>query len=288
MGKSISKRIGTFAEYCKERDKQLLKESNEVAIDVPFYNSAIESILGELQYIAGDPIDWRTLVDYIKVKNQIIDREVLGADEDLVIAHLRDLLFQRYGDTFLGGDAGCLTGDSAAIGAKTLVISQLASDILHKIRVNAGLEQEQEPEIEPKPLSTVSLEYDDYYDDDYFGEKKVADFNNFANLLKESVDRISFQHYNKALEYCQNRLKSAAGSLRYDDVLKVVEKKGKSFNEYLSGLAEEYLDTANVELKKVTSKNTRQEIFIFEEAKDYFCHQIAKEITELIKKETLK
>ena len=287
MGNSTIKRIGTFADFCKTRDKQLLKESNEVAIDVPFYTAAQESIIGEIQSVAGDPIDWRTLVDYIKIKYQIIDREVLGADDDLIIAHIRDLLFQHYGDTILCGDTGCITGDTAAVGAKTLVISQLASDILHKVRVNAGLEQEPEPEIEPKPLSTVSLDYCDYDDDYYYGERKVADYNDFANLLKENVDRISAKHNKKALDYCQGRIKNTAGSLRYDDVLKVVQKKGCAFNEYLTGLAEEYLATANIELKDVRLKHSRQEKFILEEAKDFFCHQIAKEITELIKKETL-
>lgn len=69
---------------------------------------------------------------------------------------------------------------------RTLVFSQLASDILHRIRVDAGLEEEPEPEIEPKTLSTVSLDYEDY-DEDYFcREKRVADYNDFANILKEN------------------------------------------------------------------------------------------------------
>ena len=149
-----AQRIGTFDQFCTaQKKKQLLKENNEVAIDVPFYQDAIESVLGDLRYVGGgEPIDWNTLIDYIKVKYLIIDREVLGSGEDLIIAHVRDLLFQRYGDTILGGDCGGLTVDTAAIGAKTLVISQLASDILHKVRVEAGLEPELEPETDPKPL----------------------------------------------------------------------------------------------------------------------------------------
>ena len=287
MGKSIIKRIGTFADFCKARDKKLLQESNEVAIDVPFYNEAIESILGELQYIAGDPIDWRALVDYIKVKYLIIDRETQEGDENLIIAHVRDLLFNRYGDTFLGGDCGCITGDTAAIGAKTLVISQLASDILHKVRVNAGLEPEQEPEIEPKPLSTVSLDYDDYGEDDYCGERKVVDYYDFSNMLKENVDRISAQHDKQALDYCLTRLKKEAGSLKYDDVLKVVERKGASLDVYLSGLAEAYLATAKIEQPGSKKKTARREEIILEEAKEFFCNQIVKEVIALIKKETL-
>ena len=281
-----AQRIGTFDQFCKaQKKKQLLKENNEVAIDVPFYQDAIESVLGDLRYVGGgEPIDWNTLIDYIKVKYLIIDREVPGAGEDLIIAHIRDLLFQRYGDTILGGDCEGLTVDTAAIGAKTLVISQLASDILHKVRVNAGLEQEQEPETEPKPISTVSLDYD-YYDEDYYcGEKKVADYNEFANLLKENVDCISAQHNKKALDYCLGRLKKTAGSLRFDDVLKVVQEKGCAFSEYMNRLVNEYLVTAKIDLKEGKQRHTRQEKFIIEEAKDFFCHKIAKEITALINK----
>lgn len=284
MGKSTIKRIGNFAEFCKTRDKQLLKENNEVAIDVPFYNQAIESILGEIKCVADDPIDWRRLVDYIKVKYQIIDREIMGGDEDYIIAHVRDLLFQRFGDTFLGGDAGCLTVNAAAVGAKTLVISQLASDILHRIRVDAGLDQEPEPEIEPKPLSTVSLDYNDYDEDYYCGEKRVADYNDFANILKENIDRISAQHEKQALDYCLGRLKKTAGSLKFDDVLKVVQESGCAFSEYINRLVKEYMVTASIDLKEGKQKHTRQEKFILEEAKDFFCQKIAKEITALINK----
>lgn len=287
MGKSTIKQIGTFADFCKARDKKLLQESNEVAIDVPFYNEAIESILGELRFTAGNPIDWRTLVDYIKIKYQIIDREILGADDNLVIAHVRDLLFARYGDTILGGSEGCITYSTAEAGAKALVIAQLASDILHKVRIDAGLEVPPEPEPDPKPLATVSLDYDDYDDDYYYGEKKVVDYNDFASLLKENIDRISFQHDERALDYCLTRLRKQAGSLKYDDVLKVVEKEGTTLNEYLTDLAKKYLGTAKIEQLGRKKSNARRDEVILEEAKEFFYNQIAKEVIALIKKETL-
>ena len=286
MKKSIlkSQRIGTFENFCKaQKKKQLLKEQNEIAIDVPFYEAAIEAIMGDLHCLAGDPIDWDRLIDYIKMKYLIIDRDVPGG-EDLIIAHVRDLLFQRFGDTILGGDCGGLTFTAAEIGAKTLVISQLASDILHKIRVDAGLEEEPDPEIEPKPLSTVSLDYNDYDEDYYCGEKRVADYNDFANNLKENIDRISAQHEKKALDYCLDRLKKTAGSLEFDDVVKVVQEKGCAFSEYMNRLVNEYLVTAKIDLKEGKQRHTRQEKFILEEAKDFFCQKIAKEITALINK----
>ena len=167
---------------------------------------------------------------------------------------------------------------------RTLVFSQLASDILHRIRVDAGLEEEPEPEIEPKTLSTVSLDYEDY-DEDYFcGEKRVTDYNDFANILKENIDRISAQHEKKATDYCLNRLKKTAGSLKFDDVLKVVQENGCAFSEYMNRMVKEYMVTANIDLKEGKQKHTRQEKFILEEARDFFCQKIAKEITALINK----
>ena len=254
MGKSTikSQRIDTFDNFCKAKEKQQIQENNEVAIDVPFYEEAVSSILGELKQVAGDPLDWRTLIDYIKTKFQIIDREIQGSDDYLVVAHVRDLLFQRYGDSFLGG-AGCITGNTAMIGAKSLVLSQLASDILQKVRVDAGIELPPEPEIAPKPLSTVSLNNSEDFDDDFFYDESrkvtmVADFNDYSNMLKESVDRISVQHDKNALDYCLGKLKKAAGSLKLDDILKVVEDEETTLNAYLTGIAEDYLETSKIEL----------------------------------------
>lgn len=289
MGKITLKKIGTFAEFCKAKQKQLIKESNEVAIDVPFYNDAVESIISELQMIAGDPIEWRTLVDYIKMKYLVIDREVTGGDDCLVIAHIRDLLFQHYGDTFLGGDYGCFTGSTAEMGAKSLVLSQLASDILRKVRINAGMETP-EPEQEDKPITTVSLDFDNW-EDDYFGEnrniRKVAGFSDFSSLLKESVDKLTVKYDKKALEYCLDKLKKKAGSLKYEDVLKVVKKEETTFSGYLTGLAEEYMESVKIELNGKELQNEGNDKLIFNQAKHLFAHEIAKELTEKIKKETL-
>lgn len=290
MGKINFKPIGTFEEFCQAKEKQLIKESNEVAIDVPFYNEAVVSIITELHLIAGDPIDWRTLVDYIKVKFLIIDREVTGGDDCLVIAHVRDLLFQRYGNTFIGGDYGGITGSTAEMGAKSLVLSQLASDILRKVRIDAGLETP-EPEQEQKPITTVSLDYDCWDDDYYYGEsrniRKVAGFGIFSSLVKESVDKLTVKYNKKALDYCQNKLKKVAGSLKYDDILKVIEEEEITLVDYLTGLADEYLENAKIELNGKELQNNGDERHIFKQAKKLFAHEIAKELIEKIKKETL-
>ena len=285
-----TQRIGTFDQFCEEKkSKQLLREQNEIAIDVPFYQDAIESVLEDLHQIAGNPIDWNALIEFIKVKFIIVDRETPITSEDLVLAHVRDLLFQRYGDTILGGDCVFQTGDTAEIGAKTLVISQLASDILHKVRVEADLELEPEPEQEPKPLSKVSLDYDCCYDDNcYYGERRVATYSDYANLLKESVDRLSVQHDEKVLDFCLDKLEKEAGSLKFEDIMKVVDKNGSKLIDYLTGIAEEYLKNATIELngQKLKKENGDEKI-VLKQAKNLYAHEIAKELLEVIKKETL-
>ena len=288
MGKINFKQIGTFEDFCKTKKKQLIKENNEVAIDVPFYNEAVESVFNELRQIAGDPIDWRALVDYIKVKFLVIDREVTGGDDCLVIAHVRDLLFNRYGDTFIGGDYGCITCSSAEMGAKSLVISQLASDILRKVRIDAGLE-ESEPEPEQKPITTVSLDFDDWDDDYYYGESRnirtVAGFGTFTSLVKESVDKLTVKYDKKALDYCRDKLKKAAGSLDFKDIVEVVDEEETTLVDYLTGIAEEYLENTKIELNGKELKNNGDEKHVLKQAKKLFAHEIAKELIEEIKKE---
>lgn len=286
MGKKkYKKQIDTFTDYCKTK-KQTIKESNQhLSIDVPFWNEAIESVLDSLRINAGDPIDWRTLLDYIKVKYLVIDREVLGADDDLVIAHIRDLLFQQYGNTFLDGDFGCITYDNAEMGAKALVISQLASEILRRVRVEAGLESPSMTEDDPKPVATVSLEAG-FGDEAFlqFEQRRVAGFNDFANRLKEDVDRIRVQDNGKCLDFCLNKIKSVAGSLKLADILKVTEKENTDIKSYLSRIAEGYVKTAGLRLNESKSQNPKEQMHVFEQAQKAYSHEIERKLMEMIKK----
>ena len=288
MRKCSLKRLVYFDDYCKARKTKRIQESNELSIDVPFWEGAITTILEDIRLIAGDPIDWSVLLDYLKVKYTVIDRE-LPAGEDQVLAHIRDILFQRYGDTILGGDIGCLTQNAGETGAKALVFSQLASEILHKVRVEAGLEPEIEPETEPKPLAQVSLCYDDeYYDELPFEHRNVAGFGDFVAKLKESVDRLSLKDGDKTLDSCLNKIEAAAGSLKLDEVLKVVkEEEFPDLNSYLTSIVETRLLDAKIELKGNALKDPRGEAHVIKQAKKFYAHKIVQKILETIKKETV-
>ena len=282
MGKyNTSKQIGTFAEFCKSKQKKSIKENSEVSIEVPFWDSAIQLLLDRIHGIAGEPISWDRLVTYVKNKFIITGRDLIDDEAKLVLAYISDALFQEYGESWLDGDV-LYNYSTAELGGKALVLSTLAEEILHQVRLEAG----QEPQSEPEPARTVSKVYltDPYVFDDYCGEARVAGFDRFSKLLKESVDRITTQDDGNTLDYVLNKIEKDAGSLKLDDIHNVIHEDGyKSITDYVSSLAEEHMQDFKIKLNgaDMVDKN------VLKEARKLFAHQIAKDVLEMISKENL-
>ena len=282
MGKyNPSKQIGTFAEFCKSKQKKSIKENSEVSIEVPFWDSAIQLLLDRIHGIAGEPISWEKLVNYVKNKFIITGRDLIEDDDKLVLAHISDALFQEYGESWLDGDV-LYNYSTAELGGKALVLSTLADEIFHQIKQEAG----QEPQPEPEPTRTVSKVYltDPYDFDDDCGEARVAGFDRFSKLLKESVDRITTQDDGNTLDYVLNKIEKDAGSLKLDDIHNVIqEDEYKSITDYVTSIAEEHMEDFKIALngKELVDKN------VLKEARKLFAHQIAKDVLEMISKENL-
>ena len=282
MGKyNTSKQIGTFAEFCKTKQKKSIKENSEVSIEVPFWDSAIQLLLDRIHGIAGEPISWEKLVNYVKNKFIITGRDLIEDDDKLVLAHISDALFQEYGESWLDGDV-LYNYSTAELGGKALVLSTLAEEILHQVRLETG----QEPQPEPEPTRTVSKVYltDPYDFDDDCGEARVAGFDRFSKLLKESVDRITTQDDGNTLDYVLNKIEKDAGSLKLDDIHNVIqEDEYKSITDYVTSIAEEHMEDFKIALngKELVDKN------VLKEARKLFVHQIAKDVLEMISKENL-
>ncbi len=281
MGKCNSKQIGTFAEFCKSKQKKSINENSEVSIEVPFWDDAIQLLLGRIHGIAGEPISWDRLVTYVKNKFIITGRDLIDDEDRLVIAYIIDALFQEYGESWVDGD-NLYTSSTADLGSKALVLSTLAEEIFHQAKQETG----QEPQPEPEPTRTVSKVYltDPYEFDDYCGEGNVASFSTFSKLLKESVQRITTQDDGNALAAVLKKIEKDAGSLELDDILEVIqEDEYKSITEYITGIAEEHMEDFKIALngKELVDKN------VLKEARKLFAHQIAKDVLEKISKENL-
>ena len=156
MKTNDSKRIGTFAEFCKSKQTKTINENSQVEIEVPFWDAAIESLIGHIHGMAGEPISWERLVKYIKTKFIITSRELPEEDDRLVLSYITDELFTHYGDSWVDGDA-CYNSSTAELGSKALVLSTLAEEILHQVKREIGEEALPEPEA-PNTVSKVYIE----------------------------------------------------------------------------------------------------------------------------------
>jgi hypothetical protein len=281
MGKCNSKQIGTFADFCKSKKTKVIKENSEVSIEVPFWDSAIQLLLDRIHGIAGEPISWEKLINYVKNKFIITGRDLIDDEDKLVLAYISDALFQEYGESWLDGDV-LYNYSTAELGGKALVLSTLADEIFHQIKQEAG----QEPQPEPEPTKTVSKVYlsDPYDFEDYCGEGCVASYSKFSKLLKESIDRITTQDDGNTLDYVLNKIEKDAGSLKLDDIHNVIqEEEYEDITEYVTSIAEEHMSDFKIELNgmKVVDKN------VLKEARKLFAHQIAKDVLDKISKENL-
>lgn len=281
MGKCNSKQIGTFADFCKSKKTKAIKENSEVSIEVPFWDAAIQLLLDKTHGIAGEPISWEKLVNYVKNKFIITGRDLIDDEDKLILAYISDALFQEYGESWLDGDV-LYNLSTAELGGKALVLSTLADEIFHQVKQEAG----QEPQPEPEPTKTVSKVYltDPYDFDDYCGEGSVASYGRFSKLLKESIDRITSQDDGNTLDYVLNKIEKDAGSLKLDDIHNVIqEEEYENITEYVTSIAEAHMSDFKIELNgmKVVDKN------VLKEARKLFAHQIAKDVLDKISKENL-
>ena len=280
MGKyNTSKQIGTFADFCKSKQKKSINENSEVSIEVPFWDDAIQLLLDKIHVIAGEPISWDRLVTYVKNKFIITGRDLIDDEDRLVIAYIIDALFQEYGESWVDGDT-LYTSSTADLGSKALVLSTLAEEILHQVRLETG----QEPQPEPEPTRTVSRVYltDPYEFDDYCGEGRVAGFGTFSKLLKESVNKITTQDDGNTLDYVLNKIKKDAGSLKLDDILKVVqEEEYKDLDDYITSIADEHMEDFKIALngKELVDKN------VLKVARKMFAYQVVRDVLDKISKE---
>ena len=100
------------------------------------------------------------------------------------MAEIKEVLYFHYGkDSFLIGGSGA-SYPSGEKGAISFVLSTLAEKVLEQVKIEAGIIHQPDPE-KSEPQAKVAL--DTYFaedEEDYFGERKVAGFDDFT-MLKE-------------------------------------------------------------------------------------------------------
>ena len=285
------KQIGTFAEFCKSKKRQYIKENSSVQIEVPFWDDAVQYALNDLRILGGggDFLDWNSMVERIKLKFSLLnifDKEYF-TDDSLVIAHVKDILYHQFGaDGFLSGDTtGGENYDSEELGAKAFVISKLADEVLKQAKLEFGIEQAPEPE-DPKTVASVSLE-SGWGEEDFsaYEQRQVAGFERFSRFLKEGVDTITCQDDGRALDYVLDQVKKKAGSLKLEDIQKVLDKQKTTLKDYLTKIARDYLSGERINLNGEVLSDCEDKKNVLKVARKLFAHQIAEKAMGKISKE---
>ena len=295
MGKELFKKIDTFEVFCKS--KKRINENNvpNIKVEVEWWNDAINLVMAELHTTVGDPIDWSALVDFCRAKFMALSRELPLLVENMVLAHIRDLIFQYYGSTlFTGVD---LSGDAyktAALGTKLLVISGLGEEILGMVKIEAGLLSEpEEPEESPNTVASVALEDDSYYEDELPYERRVYYCDEFNKRLTEVYCHLELHNYNSILDKCLKELASAqeAGTLDYKKVLKAARKDydykddNKCIDKYLNELVKKQINKEKLHINGAeVDALTPSTKHILEAARNLFTYNMVEDLKGRFKK----
>ena len=292
MNKKRFKRINTFKEYC--RKERRLNEETNIKVEIDWWDDAIELVMSELREVSDSPIVWETLLDYCRAKWLVLGRETPLFVDELVLAHIRDLIFQNYGPTlFCGEDLSGTSSKNASLGAKILAVAQLSDTILHLVQVESGVLAEV-PEESPKTVASVTLgaDYDDIFERKNPG---VYGFDDFTKALNEAYYHLQFDHFNTVLDKCLRDLESAQkdGVIDYDKVLKSAKKEGKDdkdcMDTYLTNLVRKHMVDEQITIDGVDVRElSKSKVNVLKAARNLFTYHIVQEIYGRMRDEKVK
>lgn len=128
--------IGYFKDFLKEQRQKLIKES-QVKLEVDWWDKAIAEVLDDLKTETNGNLTIESVEKYCRTKNSILGRKDSNAlyDDTIILLHIKELIFQHHGDSFL---VNCQGSENETIHTKGMVIEELANVILDKLRAISG------------------------------------------------------------------------------------------------------------------------------------------------------
>lgn len=301
MKKEKFRRLPTFREYCKVEKRLKENAAANIKVEVDWWDDCICTVLNQLRAVAGeDIIDWGQLVDYCRARQLVLGRDLSSYIEDIVLSTIKDLVLQNYGSALFSSDSVTNSYKEAELGTRILVVSQIADEILHQVKLESGLEFEPEPQIEdPKTVASVSLDTDCYGEEDLpFEHKtqllhlnpnknKVWGYKEYGERINETYCHLQMDHYNTVVEKCLKDLEpqQEAGVLNYDKVLKRAKKEidekddDKCIYKFIAKLAKEHMADEQVTIEGIdTSDITFEKIEVLKAAQNLFIYNIVQDI----------
>ena len=301
MNKKKFRRIPTFREYCKGEKKLKENAQANIKVEIDWWQDCIDIVLNELRLVSGgDCLDWEMLVDYCRARLLILGREVPLFVEEIVLTLIRDLVFQNFGSALYSSDKVSDSAEDAALGTRILVVSQISDEILHKAKLEAGIEVEPEKPVEdPNTVVSVSLG-DGCADDDLPFEHKsplhnmnpnknrVTGFADFDKAINEAYCGLQMEHFNTVVEKCLKDLvpEQENGTLDYDKLLKRAKKEvegekndDRCIYKFLRKLAKEHMENEQITVDGIDFTDiTFSKVEVLKAAQNLFIYHIIEEI----------
>lgn len=295
-----SKKIGTFKEFLKEQSVKKINEAR-VSLEIEWWNECIVEVMQILNDECNGTLDYETLVKYVKGKFQILGRPDPGYDEGFLLQHIKDLIFQLHGDSFVC-DGMCNWGDTSEIQAKGLVVSELAKVILDKVLETIKTSDDPIPgetrvsltDKQPRTLvpmtEPVSDEEENDMDDLPFESHKmrpVKGFNDYTKSLNETVGIIDMACQDKCIQYCLDKIKEEVGSYNADEIFNVASQtldpkvKARIVLLYVKDMVIDYLSSEKAQLAVVNTNGKKGKDIpkeALEKGLDVLYHDIADEV----------
>ena len=295
-----SKKIGTFKEFLKEQSVKKINEAR-VSLEIEWWDECIVEVMQIMKDECNGFLDYETLVNYIKGKFQISGRPDPRYDEGFLLQHIKDLIFQLHGDSFVC-DGMCSWGDTSEIQAKGLVVSELAKVILDKLLETKKTSDDPNPgetrvsltDKQPRTLvpmtEPVSDEEEDYMDDLPFESKRpVKKFNEYSKYLNETVGvgMIETSCQEKCIQYCLDRIQKEVGSYNADEIFNVAGQaadpkvKARVVLLYVKAMVIDYLSGEKAQLAVVNTNGKKGKDIpkeVLEQGLDQLYQDIADEV----------
>ena len=295
-----SKRIGTFKQFLNEQSVKKINEAR-VSLEIEWWDECIVEVMQDLADECNGFLDYETLVNYVKGKFQILGRPDPGYDEGFLLQHIKDLIFQLHGDSFVC-DGMCNWGDTSEIQAKGLVVSELAKVILDKVMETIKSPDDPTPgetrvslvDKQPRTLvpmtEPVSDEEEDYMDDLPFESHKVSPvkgFNDYTKSLNETVGIIDMACQKECIQYCLDRIQKEVGSYNADEIFNVAGQaadpkvKARVVLLYVKSMVIDYLSGEKAQLAVVNTNGKKGKDIpkeVLEQGLDVLYKDIADEV----------
>ena len=192
------------------------------------------------------------------------------------------------------------TAKNTELGTRILIVAQISDEILHRVKIESGLEKEPEIQLEdPNTVVSVSLDNGGCPDDDLPFEQKaplhnltpnknrVYGFNDYGDAINETYCHLQMDHYNTVVEKCLKDLEQEQekGTLNYDKVLKRAKKEidvkddDKCLYKFISKLARKHMENEQVSIEGIdTTEITFEKIEVLKAAQNLFIYNIVQDI----------